>query len=93
MKHDTFKIYDRLKTEMKRKKITQKEICSYIGVSQSFFSKQLNGYNSSTQCKAYISLEQAITIQEKFFPELSVNELFTTKEYTLRSESKKVKNE
>ena len=79
----TFGLYRRLKDEMKAKKLKQTEVARYIGVEQSHFSKQLMGYNSSTKCRCLISLEQAIKIQEKFFPELTVNELFETEEYTL----------
>ena len=76
----TYKMYERLIEEMKRAKIPKKRVAEYIEVAPSNFSKMLYGCGGKG-ARCSISLERAIAIQERFFPELSVNELFMTKEY------------
>ena len=76
----TYRMYERLKDEIKAAGLRQSDIAEYIGVYPSNFCKMLFG-KGGTGYRAHISLEQACAIQERFFPDISVNELFVTKEY------------
>lgn len=81
-KGKTYKMYGRLLDEIAAAGLTKGEIARYLGVQPGNFSKMLYGCGGQgTRCA--ISLERAIKIQERYFPGVSVNELFKTKEYEL----------
>ena len=81
-KGKTYKMYGRLLDEIKAAGLTKKEIAAFIGVEPSNFSCMIYGVHGNG-CRCAISLERAIAIQEKYFPGVSVNELFKTNEYVL----------
>jgi hypothetical protein len=55
-------MYKNLKTEMKRKGLTEKEIAMKIGMAKETFSRKLNG-------KQNFWLEEAKAIHWNFFPD------------------------
>jgi transcriptional regulator with XRE-family HTH domain len=81
-KGKTYKMYGRLLDEIKAAGLTQKEIAAFLGVDPSYLSCMIYGVHGNG-CRCAISLERAIAIQERYFPELTVNELFETRAYTL----------
>jgi transcriptional regulator with XRE-family HTH domain len=62
-------MYKNLKTEMKRKGITEKEIALKIGMAKETFSRKLNR-------KQNFWLEEAKAIQQNYFPESDFLYLF-----------------
>lgn len=63
-------IYANLKAEMARANITIAEICKITSKSRSAVSKNLNGSGSFT-------VDEGIAIRNKFFPNLSIDYLFS----------------
>lgn len=71
-----------LANKPKEKGIPQKRVAELIGKWSTHVSRKINGVYDGG-CRAHFSLEEAIKIQEEFFPEMTVNELFKTRGYTL----------
>lgn len=63
--------YGNLKAEMGRKNITIEEIAKEIGVHRNSASNKINGSSS-------FSIEEAMKIKGKFFPDLEYKYLFQT---------------
>lgn len=80
MRGKVYYCYNVLAEEMKKKKIKQRDIAILLGEHECNISKNINGMYSSGY-RAHFSLADAIKIQEAFFPELTVNELFKAQEY------------
>lgn len=78
----TYRQYERLVKEMKQKKLKHRDIAELLGVSVYSVGRKLAGTAGNGHA-LHFSLEQACAIQERYFPEISVNELFKTKKYTL----------
>lgn len=62
-------MYRNLEAELARHRITRKKIAEIWGVRQATVSDKLNG-------KYKISLEEALKLKIKLFPELSIEYLF-----------------
>ena len=69
MRKDGSTYYPVLEHEIILRNITKKEMRDFLGLEQSGFVLKLNGMRR-------FSLEEAIRLQEEFFPDLTVNELF-----------------
>ena len=69
MKRDGTAYYPVLESEIILRKISKKDIYSLLGLQANTFTLKLNG-------NLRFSLDEAIRIQETFFPDISVNELF-----------------
>lgn len=69
MRMDGSTYYPVLESEIILRNITKKEMREFLGVEQSTFVTKLNGTRR-------FSLDEAIRLQEEFFPDTSVNELF-----------------
>lgn len=65
--------YGNLKAEMGRRDITIEEIARIIGVHRNSASNKINGPSS-------FSIEEAMAIKSKFFPDLDYKYLFKTDE-------------
>lgn len=65
--------YGNLKAEMGRKNITIEAIAKEIGVHRNSVSNKVNGSSS-------FSIEEAMKIRNKFFPDLEYKYLFQTEE-------------
>lgn len=63
------KPYSTLRAEIARKGIRQKDIADYLGIWNSSFCTKLSG-------KHCFSLQEAVAVQKKFFPEIPVEVLF-----------------
>lgn len=63
--------YTRLIEEIKKRDIKCKAIQKALGLCKSSFSVKLHGKRNSS-----FSLEQAIIIQQSFFPDVPIEELF-----------------
>ena len=72
MRMDGSTYYPVLESEIILRNITKKEMREFLGVEQSTFVTKLNGTRR-------FSLDEAIRLQEEFFPDISVNELFRHK--------------
>lgn len=82
-KGKTYYMYYVLAEKIREKGILQKEVAELIGTHPSYISRKINGVHSCNGNRAHFSLIEAIKIQEEFFPEMTVNELFKTRAYTL----------
>lgn len=82
MRGKVYHCYNVLADEMKKKKIKQRDIAILLDEHECNISKKINGMYSSGY-RAYFSLAVAIKIQEELFPDMSVNELFKTRAYTV----------
>lgn len=82
MRGKVYYCYNVLADEMKKKKINQRDIAILLDEHECNISKKINGMYSSGY-NAHFSLEEAIKIQEELFPDMSVNELFKTRAYTV----------
>lgn len=69
MKRDGTAYYPVLESEIILRKISKKDIYSLLGFQANTFTLKLNG-------NLRFSLDEAIQIQETFFPDVSVNQLF-----------------
>ena len=69
MKRDGTAYYPVLESEIILRKISKKDIYSLLGLQANTFTLKLNG-------NLRFSLDEAIRIQEIFFPDISVNQLF-----------------
>lgn len=69
MKRDGTAYYPVLESEIILRKISKKDIYQLLDVQPNTFTLKLNG-------NLRFSLDEAIRIQETFFPDISVNELF-----------------
>lgn len=69
MKRDGTAYYPVLESEIILRKISKKDIYSLLGFQANTFTLKLNG-------NLRFSLDEAIRIQETFFPDVSVNQLF-----------------
>lgn len=69
MKRDGTAYYPVLESEIILRKVSKKDICLLLGVQKNTFAKKLNG-------NLRFSLDEAIHIQETFFSDISVNQLF-----------------
>lgn len=69
MKRDGTAYYPVLESEIILRKISKKDIYQLLDVQANTFTLKLNG-------NLRFSLDEAIRIQETFFPDISVNELF-----------------
>ena len=69
MKRDGTAYYPVLESEIILRKISKKDIYSLLGLQANTFTLKLNG-------NLRFSLDEAIRIQETFFPDISVNQLF-----------------
>lgn len=65
------KEYTRLLSEIDKREIKHKAIQKALGIKASTLSVKMHGRRN-----ANFSLEQAITIHEKFFPDIPIEELF-----------------
>lgn len=65
--------YNNLRGEMAKKRITIESIADLLGVHRNSAANKLNG-------DSQFSIEQAMKIQEDFFPEFELNYLFATEE-------------
>lgn len=63
--------YTRLIEEISKRDIKCKAIQKALGLCKSAFSVKLHGKRNSS-----FTLEQAITIQQRFFPDVPIEELF-----------------
>lgn len=72
MRMDGSTYYPVLESEIILRNITKKKMREFLGVEQSTFVTKLNGTRR-------FSLDEAIRLQEEFFPDISVNELFRHK--------------
>lgn len=82
MRGKVYYCYNVLAEEMKKKKIKQRDIAILLDEHECNISKKINGMYCSGY-RAHFSLEEAIKIQEELFPDMSVNELFKTRAYTV----------
>lgn len=82
MRGKVYYCYNVLAEEMKKKKIKQRDIAMLLDEHECNISKKIIGMYSSGY-NAHFSLEEAIKIQEELFPDMSVNELFKTRAYTV----------
>lgn len=82
MRGKVYYCYNVLAEEMKKKKIKQRDIAILLGEHECNISKKINGMYSSGY-NVHFSLEEAIKIQEELFPDMTVNELFKTRAYTV----------
>ncbi len=73
--------YGNLKAEMGRKNITIEAIAKEIGVHRNSVSNKVNGSSS-------FSIEEAMKIRNKFFPDLEYKYLFQTEEQEVIQEWK-----
>ena len=69
MKRDGTAYYPVLESEIILRKISKKDIYSLLGFQANTFTLKLNG-------NLRFSLDEAIQIQETFFSDISVNQLF-----------------
>lgn len=69
MKRDGTAYYPVLESEIILRKISKKDIYQLLDVQPNTFTLKLNG-------NLRFSLDEAIRIQETFFPDVSVNQLF-----------------
>lgn len=69
MKRDGTAYYPVLESEIILRKISKKDIYSLLGFQANTVTLKLNG-------NLRFSLDEAIRIQETFFPDVSVNQLF-----------------
>lgn len=69
MKRDGTAYYPVLESEIILRKISKKDIYQLLDVQANTFTLKLNG-------NLRFSLDEAIRIQETFFPDVSVNQLF-----------------
>ena len=69
MRRDGSTYYPVLEHEIILRNITKKEMREFLDIEQSCFVLKLNGARM-------FSLEEAIRLQEEFFPDVTVNELF-----------------
>lgn len=69
MKRDGTAYYPVLESEIILRKISKKDIYSLLGFQANIFTLKLNG-------NLRFSLDEAIRIQETFFSDVSVNQLF-----------------
>ena len=69
MKRDGSAYYPRLEAEMILRHITRLDLKDCIELKYNTLCKKVNG-------ELRFSLEEAIRLQEEFFPDISVNELF-----------------
>lgn len=69
MKRDGTAYYPVLESEIILRKISKKDIYSLLGFQANTFTLKLNG-------NLRFSLDEAIRIQETFFSDVSVNQLF-----------------
>lgn len=69
MKRDGTAYYPVLESEIILRKISKKDIYSLLGFHANTFTLKLNG-------NLRFSLDEAIRIQETFFSDISVNQLF-----------------
>lgn len=69
MKRDGTAYYPVLESEIILRKISKKDVYSLLGLQANTFTLKLNG-------NLRFSLDEAIRIQETFFPDISVNQLF-----------------
>ena len=69
MKRDGTAYYPVLESEIILRKISKKDIYSLLGLQANTFTLKLNG-------NLRFSLDEAIHIQETFFSDVSVNQLF-----------------
>ena len=65
--------YINLKAEMSRKSITIETLSKLLGIHRNSVSNKINGSSS-------FSIEEAIKIKNRFFPEMSYKYLFETEE-------------
>lgn len=65
------KPYTRLLEEISKREIKHKAIQKELGIAKCTLSVKLHGSRN-----ANFSLEQAIAIQQKFFPDVPIEELF-----------------
>ena len=63
--------YSRLLIEIKNRGVRKKDIASYLGINRQALAFKLSGRRN-----ARFTVEQAIQIKERFFPDMSVEELF-----------------
>lgn len=69
MKRDGTAYYPLLESEIILRKISKKDIYQLLDVQPNTFTLKLNG-------NLRFSLDEAIRIQETFFPDVSINQLF-----------------
>ena len=69
MKRDGTAYYPVLESEIILRKISKKDICQLLDVQPNTFTLKLNG-------NLRFLLDEAIRIQETFFSDVSVNQLF-----------------
>ena len=62
-------LYNNLKAEMSRTKITQDDIAGILHITRYTFSKKMTGKNE-------FNLKEILEIRNTFFPELSLEYLF-----------------
>ncbi len=62
-------LYPVLEAEIAKRGILKKQIAEEAGIDQGMLSKRLVG-------KTEFMLKEALAIQKRFFPDMSVNELF-----------------
>lgn len=65
------KPYARLLEEISKREIKRKAIRKELGITKCTLSVKLHGRRNAS-----FSLEQAIAIQQKFFPDVPIEELF-----------------
>lgn len=65
--------YSNLKAEMGRNDVTIEEIAKGLGIHRNSASNKINGPSS-------FSIEEAILVREKFFPDKTLDYLFKTDE-------------
>lgn len=65
--------YSNLKAEMARNNITGETISQFLEIHRNSFYNKVNGDSS-------FSVNEAIKIQNKFFPDLELDYLFSTEE-------------
>lgn len=69
MKRDGYAYFPKLESEMILRHIARLDLAKCIGMKHNTLCQKLNG-------KLRFSLDEAIKIQETYFPDISVNELF-----------------
>lgn len=69
MRRDGSTYYPVLEHEIILRNITKKEMREFLDIEHSSFVLKLNGARR-------FSLEEAIRLQEEFFPDVTINELF-----------------
>lgn len=62
-------MYDNLRAEMARHKVTGKVIAASLGIDKKTFGRRMNG-------KSEFTIKEAKTIAQRFFPNKSLDELF-----------------